>query len=1182
MLEQLLDRIGNGEAFQRIRAAVAANQTAAVYDLCEGARVFLACWLSRSTRRHVLLIAPNEASAMRMSEDSGQLLGTRPRLLTPDMPEFVQGTVSREAGYTRMETLLSALNGEPGVTVATVEALMTVLPDVDAVRERTVRLMTDMEIEPDELIRRLAAAGYERVDMVEGRGQFARRGEIVDIYAPDAEHAVRVEFFDNVIDSIRSFDCLTQRSVDRLSSVSLPPAVLTFVPEAQRAEAAERIRAWTREQIRRLPQDLLMTGLADADGAQRMSSRTGLGRLLMDADTLEETGILPNAGQWAGVAWTAEPQLRRWFHDPIVLIDQPDSLRQRVSDRLDGFAEDLKNALERHEAVPEQSGLLLDQAALMRAMEGLPLLLTQDFLRDMSGIRPDLAIQLKAPSPSQYMTRLRDLAKDIVRWSEGGHRVYLLAGGAARSQRLRDALRDAELEVPVAERESDLDRTPVILTETLSHGMLLTDEKAVLISDSDIFGAGYRKQRRAAQNGEKLDAFTDLKEGDYVVHEAHGIGIFRGIQRVQSEGKYRDYLKIDYRGEDKLYVPIDQFDRVQKYIGNPDELPPLNSLGGNEWQRQTKKVRAGLKQLAFDLVKLYAARQSTPGHAFGPDTPWQRQFEDAFPYELTPDQQRAVRDITHDMEQPRNMDRLLCGDVGYGKTEVALRAAFKAVMDGKQVAFLAPTTILVQQHYLTIVKRIGDLPVAVDMISRFRTAKQQKETIQAVAEGKVDILVGTHRMLSKEVQFKNLGLLIVDEEQRFGVGHKETIKRMKTSVDVLTLSATPIPRTLHMGMIGVRDMSLLETPPEERYPVRTYVIDYSDAVIRDAIRREMNRGGQVYCLYNRVQTIDEFKARLQALLPDARIAVAHGQMKEHALEDIMLDFFDGRYDVLLSTTIIENGLDVPNANTLIVFDADRFGLSQLYQLRGRVGRSNRMAYAYFTVRPDKMLSEDAQKRLSAIREFTEFGSGFRIAMRDLEIRGAGNIFGPEQSGNVSTVGYDMYVKLINEAVREAQSEMTGQAPPKPELETRIDVRVDAYLPERYVRDDLQRMEIYKRIALIRNRVDREDALEELIDRFGDPPQEVVNLVDIAHLRALCSRLGVNRVTAAPGSLVLRLAPDYMPDINRLYRALQDQGDQRLMFSASREAALIFQEKKKDNEQLIMDAVPVLESVIKAL
>ncbi len=1178
MLDRILSLAGSGEAFRRIKDAVSETRTAAVYDLCEGARVFLACWLHRATGRPVLLIAPNEAAALRMAEDSGQLLNAPARLLPPDMPEFVQGSVSRETQYTRLETLLCALEGEAGVTVTTAEALMTALPEAGEVRRHTVRLMTDMEIAPEELLNRLARAGYERVDMVEGRGQFARRGEIVDIYAPNAQHAVRVEFFDTAVDSIRTFDCLSQRSLDRLTSVVLPPATAVFVPEAQQADAVGRIRACVREQVKRLPRDLLMGGLAETDGENRMASRTGLGRLLADADTLEETGVLPNAQQWAGIAWTAENQLGKWFRDPIIMIDQPDSLRSRVTDRLDGFAEDLKNALERYEAVPEQAGLVCDFDRFLAQFAGLPVLLTQDFLRDMSGIRPDVAIQVRGPAPSQYMTRLRDLEKDVRRWTEEGYRVYLLSGGAARSQRLQESLRGTGLEVPVEEAEGDISRTPLILTQTLSHGFQLPDEKLVLVSDSDIFGAGYRKARRAAQNGEKLDAFTDLREGDYVVHEQHGIGIYRGIQRVQSEGKYRDYLKIDYRGEDKLYVPIDQFDRVQKYIGNPDELPTLNSLGGNDWQRQTRKVRAGLRQLAFDLVKLYAARQSTPGHAFGPDTPWQRQFEDAFPYELTSDQQRAVRDITHDMEQPKNMDRLLCGDVGYGKTEVALRAAFKAVMDGKQVAFLAPTTILVQQHYLTIVKRMGDLPVTVDMLSRFRTPKQQKDTIRAVAEGRVDILVGTHRMLSREVSFKDLGLLIVDEEQRFGVGHKETIKRMKTSVDVLTLSATPIPRTLHMGMVGVRDMSLLETPPEERYPVRTYVIDYQDAIIRDAIRREMNRGGQVYFLYNRVQSIDQFRARLQAMLPDARIAVGHGQMKEHALEDIMLDFFDGRYDVLLSTTIIENGLDVPNANTLIVYDADRFGLSQLYQLRGRVGRSNRMAYAYFTVRPDKMLSEDAQKRLSAIREFTEFGSGFRIAMRDLEIRGAGNIFGPEQSGNVSSVGYDMYVKLINEAVREAQAESTGKAPPKPELETRIDVRADAFLPENYVRGDLQRMEIYKRIALIRNRVDREDVIEELIDRFGEPPEQVMCLVDIAHLRSLCSRLGVNRVTGAPGKLVFRLDADYMPDINRLYHALQAGGD-RLIFSASREPALVYANGKQPPEQLIREAVAVVEGII---
>ena len=535
-----------------------------------------------------------------------------------------------------------------------------------------------------------------------------------------------------------------------------------------------------------------------------------------------------------------------------------------------------------------------------------------------------------------------------------------------------------------------------------------------------------------------------------------------------------------------------------------------------------------------------------------------------------------MADIRRDMESPANMDRLVCGDVGYGKTEVALRAAMKAVMDGKQVALLAPTTILAQQHYYTMLRRFADFPVEIDVLSRFRSAKLQKETLQKAAEGKIDILVGTHRLLSKDVHFKDLGLLIVDEEQRFGVAHKEAIKNLKKTVDVLTLSATPIPRTLHMSMVGVRDMSLLETPPEERYPVQTYVLDYNDAVIRDAILREIAREGQVYFLYNQVRTIDRFAARLRALVPEARIAVAHGQMKESLLEDVMLDFYDGKFDVLLCSTIIENGLDVPRANTLVVFDADRFGLSQLYQLRGRVGRSARTAYAYFTVRPDKMLSETAQKRLSAIREFTAFGSGFRIAMRDLEIRGAGNIFGPEQSGNVAAVGYDMYCRLIEEAVREARGAQ-GERAAAVRTECRIEIKVDAYLPQEYVKGESQRMEVYKRIALIRSREDREDVIEEMIDRFGDPPREVMNLIDIAHLRGVCGAMGVSRVNFLANTLIFKLIPEAMADPGEIYHALS-QTDPRLLISAAREPAILFRDKALDAEGMLHAAVPLMEKV----
>ncbi|NLA53431.1 MAG: transcription-repair coupling factor, partial [Clostridiales bacterium] len=545
--------------------------------------------------------------------------------------------------------------------------------------------------------------------------------------------------------------------------------------------------------------------------------------------------------------------------------------------------------------------------------------------------------------------------------------------------------------------------------------------------------------------GQRIEAFTDLAVGDYVVHEHHGVGVYQGTVRLQSEGAWRDYLLIHYRGNDKLYVPLDQFERVQKYIGAGDNTPHLNDLGSSDWEKQRKKVKSGLQKLAFDLVKLYAARQTTDGFSFPSQPDFESQFNDYFEYELTPDQEKSVSEILDDMSRSINMDRLLCGDVGYGKTEVAVRAAFRAVINSRQVAFLAPTTILVQQHYETLKKRFEQFPISIEYVSRFRSAKANKETLLKASRGELDILIGTHRLLSKDVNFKNLGLLIVDEEQRFGVAHKEGIKNYKKTVDVLTLSATPIPRTLHMSMVGVRDLSLLESPPLDRFPVQTYVVDYSDTLIRDAILREKNRDGQVFFLYNRVADIERFASQLRQLVPEVKIAVAHGQMRENALEDVMVDFIAGQYDVLLCTTIIENGIDIPKANTIIIYNADHFGLSQLYQLRGRVGRSNRSAYAYFTVKPDKVLSETAEKRLAAIKEFTEFGSGFRIALRDLSIRGAGNMLGPEQSGQVSTVGYDLYCKMIEEAVREEQGDISGKR--ESELDTHVELHVKACLPE---------------------------------------------------------------------------------------------------------------------------------------
>ena len=1184
MLNKLTDFLSASPSF-REAFETEEKGALALYEMAEGQQPFYAAALAKKTGRQILYIASSDASAMRAADDCAAWLKGGAAVLPAPEYHFTRGVASRENSFRRLSVLQKAREGEIRVLCIPADALLTRMMPPEQYAEYSVRLQVGSVMEPKALIERLVKMGYERVDMVEGKGQCALRGAIVDAFSPAESGATRIEFWDDEVDSIRAFDPISQRSLDGQEEAVFFPAVEWLLP----AESAPIMRQMIRAQMNRLPDSPRSASLPPLPEEEEEKETpapsqnpafrvydTGVSRLFRDADQLEAGFQPPNLFLWAGALNLPCAWLWEYLSDPIILIEEPERVKNRCEDRLGGFEEDFKLSLERQEAVPEQGLLLRPWGEAAESMAEMPVVLMQEMLRGMGEMKPKKIIRFPGMNAPRYVSRFKDLGPDVKAWQKENYMTLLLAGGEARSGRLQTALSEMGVHVPIREEAAEMESGQAqILTMTLSRGFVMAEAKIAVIADSDLFGAGYRKTRTRKNAGEKIEAFTDLKDGDYVVHEAHGVGIFCGTVRLQSEGTYRDYLLIQYKGSDKLYVPTDQFDRVQKFIGGQDNPPPLNSLSGNEWDKQKKKVKAGLKKLAFDLVRLYAERQSTPGFPCCPDTPWQRQFEDSFPYELTPDQEKAVTDIKRDMEAPTNMDRLLCGDVGYGKTEVALRAAMKAVMAGKQVALLAPTTILAQQHYYTMLKRFKEFPVEMDVLSRFRGPKLQKETIQKVAEGKVDILVGTHRLLSKDVHFKDLGLLIVDEEHRFGVAHKEAIKNMKKTVDVLTLSATPIPRTLHMSMVGVRDMSLLQTPPEDRYPVQTYVLDYNDAVIRDAIMRELAREGQVYFLYNHVRNIDQFAARLRALVPEARIAVGHGQMKENLLEDVMLDFYEGKFDVLLCSTIIENGLDVPKANTIIIFDADRFGLSQLYQLRGRVGRSTRVAYAYFTVRPDKMLSETAQKRLSAIREFTAFGSGFRIAMRDLEIRGSGNIFGPEQSGNVAAVGYDMYCRLIEEAVREARGAQ-GEVIPF-QVETRVELKVDAYLPAEYVRGESQRMEVFKRIAMIKTREDREDVIEEMIDRFGDVPQQVMNLIDIAHLRGICGRLGVSRVNFLAGALIFKLVQNAAPDPVKLYAALE-KTDKRLLLSAAKEPAILLRDPKKTVEELLKGSIPILEKV----
>ena len=1210
-LDCLFEPMEGLAAFQDLARALEKPGVCSAYGPDDAQRAHLLAALARKTNRPLLVIVPNDMAASRMVEDLSVLLNGAARHLPARDISFLKAAASsRELSMRRIDALGDALCGNVKALVVAADAMMFRLAPPEQFADRIIALEEGMVMAPAELMARLTGAGYERVHLVEARGQCALRGGILDVYPIGSPNALRVEFFDDEIDSIRSFDVMTQRSISRRPSVKLYPAqeilldadataraiaALESMLETQSADAGAPDRQSSIEQefdLMPFAEFLRMTEESEDGEAPKPKPRRGAGKIVqMPAKVTAGSALKHNFGGVLEALRTGRtpdgadsllPVLlgyaaipADYLENPIVVFDQPDRLRERCENRFLEFKEHFVAALERQEALPGQADLLIGYDALLAKLEGRSRLLTNLFLRTEPDFKPTALIKFECRNATAYQSNLKELAKDLERWKAEGWRVALLAGGTARGERLEHALGSLECPVPFTPEISDALRPgqPVILPMTLNRGFLYPELRYAVVAESDIYGVNRQKSRARAKSGEKIAAFTDLKVGDYVVHENHGIGQYMGMVRLASEGTYRDFLHIRYQGADKLYVPTDQLDRVQKYIGSEGEAPKLNRLSGGEWQRQKSKVKQSIQAIAGDLLKLYAARESIPGHAFDPDTPWQREFEDSFPFEETPDQLAAIEDIKRDMEKPKIMDRLLCGDVGYGKTEVALRAIFKAVMGGKQAAMLAPTTILVQQHYATMLNRFAGFPIRVETISRFKSAAEQKKILEKLTTGEIDVVVGTHRLLGKDVQFKDLGLLVVDEEQRFGVAHKEAIKKLKRSVDVLTLTATPIPRTLHMSMVGIRDMSLLQSPPEERYPVQTYVVEYTDGLVRDAILRELSRGGQVYVLHNRVQTIEVMYARLKKLVPEARIAIGHGQMKEHALEDVMLDFYDGKFDVLLCTTIIEAGLDVPRANTLIVCDADRFGLSQLYQLRGRVGRSNRLAYAYLTVNPNKVLTETADKRLAAIREFTEFGSGFRVAMRDLEIRGAGNLLGSEQSGFMASVGYDLYVKMIEESVRELRGDVALD-----DIETRVDLKVDAYLPQEYIANDLLRVEMYKKIASIRDRDSRDDLLEELIDRFGDPNRPVMNLIEVAHLKALCSRLGIDYVTGKGDELHMRFSMSADIDLMRVLTALRDF-PQYLTVRGGNPPSIVYYERHKAPEELLRGCVKVMEQVV---
>lgn len=989
----------------------------------------------------------------------------------------------------RMKVIKALLEEKELTVVTSIDGCMDFLESLEKIKEQLIHYESDSTVDIEQLKNQLVALGYERVGQVEMPGQFSVRGGIVDIYCLTEENPWRIELWGDEIDSIRSFDPESQRSLENLEELTIYPAV---------------------EHI----------------GDKDMVS-------FLDYFPEERT---------------------------IIFLDEPNRLTEKG-----GAVEEEYRQSRMHR---EEKGSRNLPENWLCSFEQLQKELNKRNCISVCALEPKQAgwkvrekFCLEVKSISAYNNSFELLVKDLHQYKKQGYRIALLSGSRTRAERLAKDLQEEGL---AAFYGQDYDREicPGEIMLVYGHakkGFEYPLIKFAVMTESDIFGQEQKKKKKKNYSGSRIQDFAELSIGDFVVHEKHGLGIYRGIEKVEVDRIVKDYIKIEYRGGSNLYIPATQLDCLQKYSGaDASKAPKLNKLGTQEWNKTKSKVRGAVKNIAKELVELYAVRQEKEGYVCGPDTVWQREFEEMFPYEETEDQLSAIEDAKRDMESTRIMDRLICGDVGYGKTEVALRAAFKEVQESRQVAYLAPTTILAQQIYNTFVQRMKEFPVRVELLCRFRTPAQQKKAIEDLKKGQVDVIIGTHRILSKDVQFKNLGLLIVDEEQRFGVTHKEKIKQLKKNVDVLTLTATPIPRTLHMSLIGIRDMSVLEEPPMDRMPIQTYVMEYDEETVREAINRELRRGGQVYYVYNRVTDIADVALRIAKLVPDARVDFAHGQMSERELENVMYSFVNGDIDVLVSTTIIETGLDISNVNTMIIHDSDRYGLSQLYQLRGRIGRSNRTAYAFLMYRKNVMLKETAEKRLAAIREYTDLGSGFKIAMRDLELRGAGNLLGAQQHGHMNAVGYDLYCKMLNEAVKEAKGIHTME-----DFETSVDLNVDAYIPDSYISNEFQKLDIYKRIAGIETQQDYDDMLEELLDRFGEPGKAVLNLLAIAKLKAIAHQGYVTEIKQTGKTVRFtlyekaRLNTEGFPALMQKYRrGLQFKNEQEPKFILEPQGNLI--------------------------
>ena len=1139
-----------------------ARQAAAVSGVSQICRSHLIAALMRESGRPALIVCQDDMAAQRIQAELAAFLGeSAPVLPSRELTFYDAAGVSREWEQKRLRLLYGLASGTVRTLIASVDALCLRTMPREVLYGACVTLRTGAEYDLDELTARLTRAGYSRTSLVEGAGQFALRGGILDVYSPAFDQPVRAEFFGDELDAMGFFDPITQRRTENTDEAVLLPVAETIAalhPDGIEGLCGELEALIARQKRRKTPNEALMQTLA------------------ADVERLRNGAAFAAADRYLSLIYPQKVTAANYISkDAAVFFCDHGNLVRAAKARAEDLGLSLDSFLESGKLAGELCDFMDSPEELAECFTQSGVIYFDSFLsaRFPESLPPKRIFSITAKQLPGYGGNLETAVQDLKHYAKNDFGCLVLCGGQRRGEILKGMLAEQGVDALLAFPAKTLPQAgQILLTDgSLPAGLEYPELKLAVLTEGQLMARQPAKKARPkkATNRRKLDSFTDLTPGDLVVHEHHGIGRYVGMEQMKVDGAVKDYVKIAYQGTDFLYVPATQLDLVSKYISGSGEDAPvrLNKLGGDQWQKAKAKAKAAAKDLAKGLIQLYAARKRLPGFAFAADSPWQQEFEESFEYAETDDQLRCIDEIKHDMESPAPMDRLLCGDVGFGKTEVALRAAMKCILDGKQVAILVPTTVLAQQHYVTATSRFGSFPVTVDVLSRFRTPAQQKKTLFDLESGKIDLIIGTHKLLQKSVRFKDLGLLIIDEEQRFGVTHKERLKEISRGVDVLTLSATPIPRTLNMALSGLRDMSTIEEPPQDRYPVQTFVLEHNERLLDDAIRRELERGGQVYYLHNRIENIDRCAAQLKERLPDAEIAVAHGKMNEEQLGDVMQRMAEGEVQVLVCTTIIETGLDIPNVNTLIIEDADRLGLAQLHQLRGRVGRSSRHAYAYLTFRRGKVLSEIAEKRLSAIREYAEFGSGFKIAMRDLEIRGAGDLLGAEQSGHMLSVGYDMYLKLLEDAVLEERGEKAMQEP-----ECTADLNVTANIAKSYVTSGEQRMDLYRRMAAIRTEADAEDLLDEIVDRYGDPPRGVMNLIAIALLRARAAACGITEITQKDASVIFTLASMDFSAISAICGEAEYRS--RIFFDAGRSPALTLKLKKGE------DALKAAEGLVR--